>query len=215
MKGAAGNGAEHRRGLWTVEEDRILTDHVKVHGKGKWNRIPKLTGLKRCGKSCRLRWMNYLSPGVKRGVFSEEEDDLIIRLHKLLGNRWSLIAGRVPGRTDNQVKNHWNTHLSKKLGVKQRKCKINASSSKSSKESGANSRTELKSNDDGSISCRKDEAEIHNVMEDSSEKVRETTSLQDPVLIGDCYDNFWDPYLCAPNLMEFLDQSLDLFWDGM
>ncbi|CAF2035468.1 unnamed protein product [Brassica napus] len=78
------------------------------------------TGLKRCGKSCRLRWINYLSPSVNKGNFTEQEEDLIIRLHKLLGNRWSLIAKRVPGRTDNQagadlLKNHWNTHLSKKF----------------------------------------------------------------------------------------------------
>ncbi|PRQ17312.1 putative transcription factor MYB-HB-like family [Rosa chinensis] len=114
-----GSGRNHgyKKGLWTAEEDRILTEYIRVHGKGKWNRVTKVTGLKRCGKSCRLRWMNYLSPTVKRGDFSEEENDLIIRLHNLLGNRWSLIAGRVPGRTDNQVKNHWNSHLSKKLGV--------------------------------------------------------------------------------------------------
>ncbi|GAB4846749.1 transcription factor [Ancistrocladus abbreviatus] len=113
---------EYKKGLWTAEEDRILMDYIAVHGKGKWNSIAKNTGLNRCGKSCRLRWMNYLSPGVKRGHFTEQEEDLIIRLHKLLGNRWSLIAGRVPGRTDNQVKNYWNTHLSKKLGVK-KQCK--------------------------------------------------------------------------------------------
>ncbi|KAM1340160.1 hypothetical protein ACFX2H_038600 [Malus domestica] len=121
-----GGGTEYKKGLWTVEEDRILMDYIREHGKGKWNRVNKVTGLKRCGKSCRLRWMNYLSPNVKRGDFSEEEDDLIIRLHKLLGNRWSLIAGRVPGRTDNQVKNHWNTHLSKKLGVNSKKGKTKA-----------------------------------------------------------------------------------------
>ncbi|CAB4280802.1 unnamed protein product [Prunus armeniaca] len=119
-------GNEYKKGLWTVEEDRILMDYIRVHGKGKWNRVNKVTGLKRGGKSCRLRWMNYLSPSVKRGDFSEEEDDLIIRLHNLLGNRWSLIAGRVPGRTDNQVKNHWNTHLSKKLGVNSKKGKAKA-----------------------------------------------------------------------------------------
>ncbi|GLT47221.1 hypothetical protein SLA2020_209310 [Shorea laevis] len=124
---------EYKKGLWTAEEDKVLMDYIRVHGKGKWNRIAKVTGLKRCGKSCRLRWMNYLSPGVKRGDFSEEENDLIIRLHNLLGNRWSLIAGRVPGRTDNQVKNHWNTHLSKKLGVKKGKAKSGGSSQLSSK----------------------------------------------------------------------------------
>ncbi|KAL2321842.1 hypothetical protein Fmac_026221 [Flemingia macrophylla] len=116
-----GYGHASKKGFWTAQEDKVLSDYVKKHGTGKWNRIPKVTGLKRSGKSCRLRWMNYLSPKVKRGDFSEEEVDLVIRLHNLLGNRWSLIAGRIPGRTDNQVKNFWNTHLSKKLGIKKKK----------------------------------------------------------------------------------------------
>lgn len=76
-----------------------------------------LLGLLRCGKSCRLRWMNYLRPGIKRGNFSQDEEDLIIRLHSLLGNRWSLIAGRLSGRTDNEIKNYWNTHVIKKLKI--------------------------------------------------------------------------------------------------
>ncbi|KAK6944762.1 SANT/Myb domain [Dillenia turbinata] len=78
-----------------------------------------LKGLKRCGKSCRLRWMNYLRPDIKRGNISVDEEELIIKLHKLLGNRWSLIAGRLPGRTDNEIKNYWNTNLSKKVQAPQ------------------------------------------------------------------------------------------------
>lgn len=104
------------RGAWTAMEDKILTDFIKLHGDhGKWRSLPKRAGLKRCGKSCRLRWLNYLRPDIKRGNITIEEEDLIIRLHKLLGNRWSLIAGRLPGRTDNEVKNYWNTVITKKL----------------------------------------------------------------------------------------------------
>ncbi|KAJ7979261.1 Myb transcription factor [Quillaja saponaria] len=103
------------RGAWSVKEDKILTKYIQLHGEGKWRNLSKRAGLNRCGKSCRLRWMNYLKPDIKRGNISEEEEDLIIRLHKLLGNRWSLIAGRLPGRTDNEIKNYWNTNLSKRL----------------------------------------------------------------------------------------------------
>lgn len=103
------------RGPWTPREDTLLVKYIQTHGEGHWRSLPKKAGLLRCGKSCRLRWMNYLRPDIKRGNISPDEDDLIIRLHSLLGNRWSLIAGRLPGRTDNEIKNYWNTHLSKKL----------------------------------------------------------------------------------------------------
>ncbi|GMN68547.1 hypothetical protein TIFTF001_037615 [Ficus carica] len=104
-----------KRGPWTAEEDKVLANFIRKEGEGRWRTLPKRAGLLRCGKSCRLRWMNYLRPSVKRGHIAPDEEDLILRLHRLLGNRWSLIAGRIPGRTDNEIKNYWNTHLSKKL----------------------------------------------------------------------------------------------------
>nr|QFZ79249.1 R2R3-MYB transcription factor [Lycoris sprengeri] len=107
--------AHTNKGAWTKEEDDLLISYIKSHGEGCWRSLPKAAGLLRCGKSCRLRWINYLRPDVKRGNFTEEEDELIIKLHSLLGNKWSLIAGRLPGRTDNEIKNYWNTHIKRKL----------------------------------------------------------------------------------------------------
>ncbi|GMI75938.1 hypothetical protein HRI_001263100 [Hibiscus trionum] len=104
-----------RRGPWTPREDTLLLTYIQAHGEGHWRSLPNKAGLLRCGKSCRLRWMNYLRPDIKRGNITPDEQDLIIRLHSLLGNRWSLIAGRLPGRTDNEIKNYWNTHLCKTL----------------------------------------------------------------------------------------------------
>ncbi|XVE88630.1 hypothetical protein DITRI_Ditri19aG0085200 [Diplodiscus trichospermus] len=110
---------EVNKGAWTAEEDRKLAEVIAVHGAKRWKTVAIKAGLNRCGKSCRLRWMNYLRPNIKRGNISDQEEDLILRLHKLLGNRWSLIAGRLPGRTDNEIKNYWNSHLSKKINQKE------------------------------------------------------------------------------------------------
>ncbi|EEC67791.1 hypothetical protein OsI_35350 [Oryza sativa Indica Group] len=107
--------AHTNKGAWTKEEDQRLIAYIKANGEGCWRSLPKAAGLLRCGKSCRLRWINYLRPDLKRGNFTEEEDELIIKLHELLGNKWSLIAGRLPGRTDNEIKNYWNTHIKRKL----------------------------------------------------------------------------------------------------
>ncbi|WRX13569.1 SANT/Myb domain - like 10 [Theobroma cacao] len=103
------------KGAWSKQEDEKLINYIQKHGEGCWRTLPQAAGLLRCGKSCRLRWINYLRPDLKRGNFAEDEEDLIIKLHALLGNRWSLIAGRLPGRTDNEVKNYWNSHLRRKL----------------------------------------------------------------------------------------------------
>ncbi|CAN8305746.1 unnamed protein product [Cochlearia groenlandica] len=104
-----------RKGLWSPEEDEKLFNHITNHGHGCWSSVPKLAGLQRCGKSCRLRWINYLRPDLKRGAFSQEEENLIVELHTVLGNKWSQIAARLPGRTDNEIKNLWNSSIKKRL----------------------------------------------------------------------------------------------------
>ncbi|CAH1412749.1 unnamed protein product [Lactuca virosa] len=104
-----------KKGPWTPEEDEKLVNHIQKHGHSSWRALPRLAGLNRCGKSCRLRWTNYLRPDIKRGKFSHEEEQTILHLHSMLGNKWSAIATRLSGRTDNEIKNYWNTHLKKKL----------------------------------------------------------------------------------------------------
>ncbi|ESQ40703.1 hypothetical protein EUTSA_v10013952mg [Eutrema salsugineum] len=104
-----------KKGAWTAEEDKKLISYIHEHGEGGWRDIPQKAGLKRCGKSCRLRWANYLKPDIKRGEFSYEEEQIIIMLHASRGNKWSVIARHLPKRTDNEIKNYWNTHLKKRL----------------------------------------------------------------------------------------------------
>ncbi|KAI9153104.1 hypothetical protein LWI28_021881 [Acer negundo] len=104
-----------KKGPWTPEEDIILVSYIQEHGPGNWRAVPSNTGLLRCSKSCRLRWTNYLRPGIKRGNFTDHEEKMIIHLQALLGNRWAAIASYLPQRTDNDIKNYWNTHLKKKL----------------------------------------------------------------------------------------------------
>ncbi|KAG0482979.1 hypothetical protein HPP92_011063 [Vanilla planifolia] len=104
-----------KKGPWTPEEDIILVSYIQEHGPGTWRSVPTNSGLSRCSKSCRLRWTNYLRPGIKRGNFTAQEEKLIFHLQALLGNRWAAIASYLPERTDNDIKNYWNTHLKKKL----------------------------------------------------------------------------------------------------
>ncbi|KAK4415270.1 Transcription factor [Sesamum alatum] len=105
-----------KRGPWSPEEDAKLKAYIEEYGTGgNWIALPQKIGLKRCGKSCRLRWLNYLRPNIKHGGFTEEEDNIICSLYISIGSRWSIIAAQLPGRTDNDIKNYWNTRLKKKL----------------------------------------------------------------------------------------------------
>ncbi|OWM88221.1 transcription factor MYB17-like [Punica granatum] len=104
-----------KKGPWTPDEDEILINFIAKNGHGNWRYLPKLAGLRRCGKSCRLRWANYLRPDIKRGPFTPDEEQLVIQLHGMLGNRWAAIAAQLPGRTDNEIKNLWNSCLKKRL----------------------------------------------------------------------------------------------------
>ncbi|CAN1353096.1 Transcription factor MYB2 [Linum perenne] len=114
-----------KKGPWTAEEDSILANYVAIHGEGYWNVAARSSGLRRTGKSCRLRWMNYLRPNVRRGNITLEEQLLILQLHSRWGNRWSKIAEHLPGRTDNEIKNYWRTRVQKL--AKQLNCDVNSS----------------------------------------------------------------------------------------
>ncbi|KAG0472957.1 hypothetical protein HPP92_014412 [Vanilla planifolia] len=113
--------ASVKKGPWSPEEDNKLKDYIENHGiGGNWIALPQKAGLRRCGKSCRLRWLNYLRPNLKHGNFSVDEDRVICNLFANIGSRWSIIASHLPGRTDNDIKNYWNTKLKKKLFGKQK-----------------------------------------------------------------------------------------------
>ncbi|KAH7656892.1 myb proto-oncogene protein plant protein [Dioscorea alata] len=111
---------ETRKGPWTEQEDMQLVCYVSLFGERRWDFLAKVSGLNRTGKSCRLRWVNYLHPGLKRGRMTPHEERLVLELHSRWGNRWSRIARKLPGRTDNEIKNYWRTHMRKKAQERRR-----------------------------------------------------------------------------------------------
>ncbi|KAF7836279.1 transcription factor GAMYB-like [Senna tora] len=112
--GGSAGGVALKKGPWTSAEDAILVDYVRKHGEGNWNAVQKHSGLSRCGKSCRLRWANHLRPNLKKGAFTAEEEQLIVELHAKMGNKWARMAAHLPGRTDNEIKNYWNTRIKRR-----------------------------------------------------------------------------------------------------
>ncbi|XP_077220792.1 transcription factor MYB97-like [Tasmannia lanceolata] len=116
-RGEEGTSMGHsglKKGPWTAAEDAVLREYVKKNGQGNWNSVHKNSTLFRCGKSCRLRWTNHLRPNLKKGSFSPQEERLILKLHAKLGNKWAQIASQLPGRTDNEIKNYWNTRIKRR-----------------------------------------------------------------------------------------------------
>ncbi|KAM7498216.1 hypothetical protein LguiA_022630 [Lonicera macranthoides] len=111
-----------KKGPWSEEEDEKLRAYIQRYGHWNWRQLPKFAGLSRCGKSCRLRWLNYLQQNVKRGNYTSEEEDLIIKMREELGNKWSLIAAKLPGRTDNEIKNYWHSCLKKRVTQSSTSC---------------------------------------------------------------------------------------------
>ncbi|KAM0906628.1 hypothetical protein ACQ4PT_016649 [Festuca glaucescens] len=114
MCGRPGEPAVRKGAPCMLEEDLILVGYISQHGEGSWDNLTRSAGLNRNGKSCRLWWLNYLRPGLRRGSILPEEEMVIRELHARLGNKWAEMAKHLPGRTDNEVKNYWRTRIHKK-----------------------------------------------------------------------------------------------------
>ncbi|WOL15943.1 transcription factor MYB30 [Canna indica] len=193
-----------KKGPWSPEEDQILVDYIKRNGHGNWRALPKLAGLLRCGKSCRLRWTNYLRPDIKRGNFTKEEEDAIISLHAKLGNRWSAIAASLPGRTDNEIKNIWHTYLKKRANPEEEE---ETPASKKKKQQRDDAESKLKpepvSSDSSSV-VSASYSDLSSLDNDSGNVAREEMSFSSGK-IGTFDERFWFESLWVDDSAESVD----------
>ncbi|KAA8545325.1 hypothetical protein F0562_020109 [Nyssa sinensis] len=188
-----------RKGLWSPEEDEKLIKHITKNGHGCWSSVPKLAGLQRCGKSCRLRWINYLRPDLKRGTFSQQEENLIIELHAALGNRWSQIATQLPGRTDNEIKNLWNSSIKKKL--RQRGIDPNTHKPLSQVENEEKMSTNSRNNEKASVGSNE-----LNLVDNENSNQGAVQKPKPPSMAADCHpliDNNCNNMTASPPTHEF------------
>ncbi|KAM3222011.1 transcription factor MYB14-like [Capsicum annuum] len=193
-----------KKGTWTPEEDKKLAAYITKYGSWNWRQLPKYAGLARCGKSCRLRWMNYLSPNVKRGNYTKEEDEIILNLHAQLGNKWSAIAAHLPGRSDNEIKNHWHTTLKKHATHNA----TNSSSDKSSKKCSNNKNKNTKSNASKDASPNNNMHE-NAILESSEWSPKESLSDQELISSYSTSVDYQNDVFQEENLVEITSGS---FW---
>ncbi|XP_050369449.1 transcription factor MYB46 [Argentina anserina] len=173
-----------RKGLWSPEEDEKLMRYMLNNGQGCWSDVARNAGLERCGKSCRLRWINYLRPDLKRGAFSPQEEDLIIHFHSLLGNRWSQIAARLPGRTDNEIKNFWNSTIKKRLKI------LSSSSCSTASPNASDSSSEQPNNKDFFTAAGGGGGFMNMIPPSSMMSIYPDSSMQTTSLINHMFDPF-------------------------
>ncbi|KAL7126111.1 hypothetical protein ABFS83_14G164100 [Erythranthe nasuta] len=185
-----------RKGLWSPEEDEKLIKYMLINGQGCWTEIARNAGLLRCGKSCRLRWINYLRPDLKRGAFSPHEEQLIVHLHNILGNRWSQIAARLPGRTDNEIKNFWNSTIKRRL--KKDQCYNNSTSNNNYGNNIISNTTTLSS----SSNYKSDSSSRNNNI---AGRGRTVTGFGDAIFVQEIYD---DP-VCMGSITDFRNPNFN------